>query len=113
MRFVAPVIGLAGILAACATPPDFDTEHSALTASHVTDHILCELKTAKADIEKDSKYDLSRLAVAANVYFQVDDSLSLTPTLTYINPMAMMTAFMFGGSASLKSDRQRIYTENF
>jgi hypothetical protein len=98
------------ITGGCAGPPAFDTPGD-ITVAQIVDHVVCEARQAWASHSPDPNHFKNWVAVA-NLYLQVDDSGSIAPTLTYINPLAMMTSFMFGGTATLQDTRQRIYTQN-
>jgi hypothetical protein len=102
-------ITFACALSGCVGPPDFDTPRP-LTVQQLVHHILCEVyNSTKAKQPK----GFEKWAGVANLYIQVDDNKSLTPSITYINPLAAVASFMFGGNAALGEMRQRLYTENF
>ncbi len=110
----AAAVGICLMAGGCAGPPSFDTP-SDITVAQVVDHVVCEVREAWAQAWEGHAPDPNHFknwVAVANLYLQVDDSGSIAPTLTYINPLAMMTSFMFGGTASVQSQRQRIYTQN-
>ena len=110
MKFGAWVCG-AGILAVvggCSGVPQLDVP-SGLTVAHIIDKIQCEVWEARRTHKglRDKQW-----TVVANLTLQVDDSVGLTPTVSFIHPFATAgTSFTFGASAALKGARQRIYVE--
>lgn len=110
---------LCGLLVAgCAGVPQLDIP-SRLTVAQIVDKIQCEVWQAwEKNRELAKKGRVKRpthtyLAVAS-LTLQVDDSAGVSPTVSFIEPLAVAgTQFTFGASAALKGARQRIYTEAF
>jgi hypothetical protein len=101
------------VLSGCTTTPqfDFDTKNPrAPTVAHIVDRVQCEILRAA---KENPKLVEERYVSVANLFLQIDESAGLTPTLTWINPLAAATSFTLGGSANLSTTSQRIYEESF
>lgn len=100
----ALTVGVGG----CAGVPAFDIAGPP-TVAQIIDKIQCEVLEAA--------YNHPRLrtenwTAVADLFLQVDDSVGVAPTLSFINPFTTPgEKFTFGASASLKGERQRIYAE--
>lgn len=94
------------LLGGCTGVPVLDID-SPLTVSEIIDRIQCESWNASRKHKT-----LKKWGGAADLYLQVDDSAGLTPTLTFIRPLAEAgTQFAFGTSAAVRRTRQRVYNE--
>lgn len=103
------ICALAFSMSACAGPPRLDIP-SPLTVAHIIDRVQCEVLEATSRFPKLRSQDWS---VAVNLTLQVEDSVGVTPTVSFVQPLATAgTQFSFGASAALKNARQRIYSES-
>jgi len=110
-RFVAGglVAASAIALSACAGVPDFDIG-SPVTVANIIDRIECETYLATKSHPKLRK---DRWVGVADLFLQVDDTAGLTPSLTYIQPLATAgTQWTLGVSGTVKRARQRVYNES-
>ena len=97
------------MLAACAGVPAFDVAGPP-TITQIVDKIECEISAAA---DKHPRLRRENWAATVDLTLQVDDSVGLTPTVSFIHPFAAAgTSFTFGASAALKGARQRIYSES-
>jgi len=96
------------ILSGCANVPEYDIQ-SPVTVAHILDRIQCEAHAAAKDhkLFRDEKW-----VGVADLFLQVDDNAGLSPTLSYIEPLAATgTKFTLGVSGNVKRARQRVYNE--
>jgi hypothetical protein len=78
--------------------------------AQIVDQVQCELLDAA---RKYKRLKSENWAAAVDLTLQVDDNIGLTPTLSFIRPLADAgTNFAFGASGTLKGARQRIYAES-
>jgi len=99
----------ATFLGSCAGVPQLDIPN-ALTVGNIVDRVECEAWLAR---EKYPQLADNRWVGVADLFLQVDDSAGLTPTVSFIEPLAAAgTKFAFGASATLKRARQRVYNES-
>jgi len=101
------------------TVPNFDNPQSelpSLTVSKIIDEINCELynvrDTKAARPRAPNVEPFSKWVAAVSLTLQVDDSIGLSPTLTYTDPVKFL-GFSFGGTATLSGSRQRVYTQDY
>lgn len=97
------------LLSGCAGVPELDIQ-SPITVANIIDRIQCEAYRAA---NRNSKLRTDKWAGAADLYLQVDDSAGLTPSLTYIEPLATAgTSWAIGASGTIRRSRQRVYNES-
>lgn len=105
----------------CAVPR-FDvpvTPAGQPTVETIVNRIQCELRDMVRDDMPHDPMTFERewlltgdYDVAVSLSLDVNNTGGLTPTLSYINPLSMITSFMFGGSATLSEGRDHNFTEN-
>jgi hypothetical protein len=104
----AIAIAMISAVGGCGGVPPLDIP-SDLTVAHIIDRIQCEVWKAR---HKYPRFRNRAWVAVANLTLQVDDSVGLTPKVSFIHPFATEgTNFAFGASATLKGARQRIYVE--
>lgn len=97
------------VLFGCAGVPQLDIP-SQITVAHIVDRIQCE---AYRSVLRHPKLKKEKWVGAADLFLQVDDNAGVTPTLSYIEPLATAgTQFAFGVSGTLRKARQRVYSES-
>src|SRR4051812_39917215 len=97
------------VLSGCAGVPELDIA-SPITVADIIDRIQCEAFTA---VQRNLRYRQEHLAGAADLYLTVDDNAGLTPSLTYIEPLATAgTQWTIGASGTIRRARQRVYNES-
>lgn len=101
---IVGLIGIVGTLAACTGIPKLDIA-GPIAVSNIVDEVQCEVLAA---VKKYPRLRTENWAVSVNLTLQVDDSVGLTPTVSYVDPSA---SFSLGASGTLKGARQRIYVE--
>lgn len=98
--------------ASCTSVPDLQV--SAPTVKDVIRDVQCQIRAAFSAQNLPAKRRTPGVTAAVDLTLQVDDSVGVNPTVSFIDPLnAAGTSFSFGGSALLKGERQRIYTESF
>src|SRR6267142_2890880 len=109
-KFSSGLLAAAAIaLSGCAGIPQLDIQ-SPVTVANIIDRIQCEAYHAA---QKHQKLRRDRWVGVADLYLQVDDSAGLSPSLTYIEPLAAAgTQWTLGVSGNVKRTRQRVYNES-
>jgi hypothetical protein len=107
-RLHALAFGLTITVGGCAGIPALDVD-GPLTVDAIVDEIHCEVLAAAGKYPRLKKQNW---VASIDLSLQVDDSAGLTPTVSFIDPLATAgTSFTFGASAELKGSRKRIYEE--
>lgn len=97
------------IVSSCSTAPEMDevdgTATHGPTVQNIVDRIQCEVSGAVHVYSKAFKGN--HWGVVATLTLQVDDSVGVNPTVSFIEP----SEFSFGLGAGVTGSRQRIYTQ--
>lgn len=101
-----PLIALYG----CASLPKISSV--GLEPSVVVNKIYCELQKSVSDPDY-GRLKKEHWVAVAQLSLEGDDSIGLTPNLSYVNPLAAaMTTFVFSANAMLSRMRQQIFSLN-
>lgn len=108
ISFLASILFAVSVVGGCTTIPDLDSVEArdigGPTVKQITDRISCEVQNAVAKHRPD--FARKTWAAEAQLSLQVEDKVSATPTLSFIEP----AEFSFGVGGELSSARQRTYT---
>jgi hypothetical protein len=110
--FICSVFVAALALDACAYPPPFDiaTVNGEQTVTPIVKRIECELLDTVRDEYNHREFLIQGdYDVIVNLSLDVTDRAGLSPTVSYLNPVAMFT---FGGSANLNGSRDQNFSWN-
>jgi hypothetical protein len=106
---VGVLAAFGAFLGSCAGVPHLDIQ-SPVTVANIVDRIECEAWIAR---KNNPILATNQWTGVAELYLQVDDHAGLTPTVSFIRPLATEgTKFAFGASATIKRSRQRIYNQS-
>jgi hypothetical protein len=108
LRLQALAFGLTMTVGGCAGIPALDVDGPP-TVDAIVDEIHCEVSEAA---RRYPRLKSENWVASIDLSLQVDDSAQLTPTVSFIDPLAAAgTSFTFGASGELKGSRKRIYEE--
>ena len=117
----APILVGSVLLGGCAIPA-YDVpldEFGQPTVRTIVERIQCEIRDMVRDDRKGDPSSFHRPFLLNGDYdvlvalsLQVTDSGGLSPSLSYITPLATGTTFTFGANAALSQTRGHTFTEN-